>query len=323
MADWTSGFQALNDGLRFRAQQRRQDEQDQYQRQQDELVNQQRSRMFDLQDRDFKLRQDAQKALEGWRKNQHDLAIDQQLADQSAKVMELGLKNRPIALQPPTFHTQKDPFGNDVTFMRTYKPDGSAADSVYTPKEANDTKDLTSEELKRIDAIRQAKSNIQMFRSMYDPEHGAVDPNMGGPIAGRWAMGANALGWTNPNYVRASGMATAAVPNLARGVFGEVGVLTDKDVARYQGLVPTYYDTAAQRMAKLALLDEYIKDAESGMSSTFKAAGRNVGALGGSPGGDQGPLPRFNSLAEAQAAGVQRAEVWDDTVGKYRLVGWK
>lgn len=46
---------------------------------------------------------------------------------------------------------------------------------------------------------------------------------------------------------------TAIVPNLARGVYGEVGVLTDQDVALYQQTLPNLKSTKEVRNALLAI----------------------------------------------------------------------
>lgn len=46
---------------------------------------------------------------------------------------------------------------------------------------------------------------------------------------------------------------TALVPNLARGVYGEVGVLTDQDVALYQATLPNLKSTKEVRDALLAI----------------------------------------------------------------------
>jgi len=46
---------------------------------------------------------------------------------------------------------------------------------------------------------------------------------------------------------------TALVPNLARGVYGEVGVLTDQDVALYQKTLPNLTSTKEVREALLAI----------------------------------------------------------------------
>lgn len=46
---------------------------------------------------------------------------------------------------------------------------------------------------------------------------------------------------------------SALIPNLARGVYGEVGVLTDADVAQYTKTVPNLKSTEAVNKAILAM----------------------------------------------------------------------
>lgn len=60
--------------------------------------------------------------------------------------------------------------------------------------------------------------------------HGAMaDLSMVGPISGRLSS----LNPYDPRVIRVKNMITQTVPGLARGIFHEVGVLTDTDVARY------------------------------------------------------------------------------------------
>lgn len=75
-----------------------------------------------------------------------------------------------------------------------------------------------------------------------------------GPIAGAF-RGANP--WdTNAQTIKAQ--LNAIVPNLARGVYGEVGVLTDNDIANYSKTLPTLSSTEDIRNAVLGITVDLI-----------------------------------------------------------------
>ena len=75
-----------------------------------------------------------------------------------------------------------------------------------------------------------------------------------GPIAGAF-RGANP--WdTNAQTIKAQ--LNAVVPNLARGVYGEVGVLTDNDIANYSKTLPTLKSTEDIRNAVLGITVDLI-----------------------------------------------------------------
>lgn len=69
---------------------------------------------------------------------------------------------------------------------------------------------------------------------------------------------------------------TSIIPNLARGVYGEVGVLTDNDVRLYQQTLPNLTSTADQQ--KL-ILDMTLRSIQRGLETklqTYARSGRDV-----------------------------------------------
>lgn len=144
---------------------------------------------------------------------------------------------------------------------------------VIRPHEKkSDEKALTATEIQQIQALQQAGRDLSSLSAAYG-EIG--DKDWGGPVAGR----IKALDPTNPNISRISNLVTAATPNLARGVFREVGVLTDEDIKRYRKLLPDYTDTAAQRTQKLADLQKRLAEQTDETLRTLQAAGRDVSGL--------------------------------------------
>ena len=93
-----------------------------------------------------------------------------------------------------------------------------------------------------------------------------------GPIAGSF-KGANP--WdTNGQVIKAS--LNAIIPNLARGVYGEVGVLTDADIKNYSKTIPSLASTEEIRNAVLYITLDMISKSIKNTLSVNAAAGRNV-----------------------------------------------
>ena len=68
----------------------------------------------------------------------------------------------------------------------------------------------------------------------------------------------------------------AIVPNLARGVYGEVGVLTDNDVAQYSKTIPNLTSTEEVRNAVMYITLDMIGKSIKNTLSVNAAAGRDV-----------------------------------------------
>lgn len=151
---------------------------------------------------------------------------------------------------------------------------GEPVDSgkLIRPDRKTDEKALTQTEIQQIGALQQSSRDLAALEAAFN-EMG--DEHFGGPVSGRL----KALDPTNVNVSRIENLVTAATPNLARGVFREVGVLTDTDVARYQKLLPNVNDTAAQRKQKFADLRARLSATSKETLGTLKSAGRDVAGL--------------------------------------------
>jgi hypothetical protein len=99
--------------------------------------------------------------------------------------------------------------------------------------------------------IAQASKDLDALEVAYK------DGGAWGPIVGR-IKGMNPY---NVDAARLSALAMAAVPNLARGVFGEVGVLTDADIENYKKLVPNGASSAEVAAAIVQMLRTKLNDA--------------------------------------------------------------
>jgi 6-pyruvoyl-tetrahydropterin synthase len=88
-------------------------------------------------------------------------------------------------------------------------------------------------------------------------------------------------GWAglDSKAARIAALKTSMVADLARGVFGEVGVLTDKDFARYADLLPTL--NRPEEIAEIIFkdLEETLYYSTQGSLDILKAGTRNIGEL--------------------------------------------
>ena len=93
-----------------------------------------------------------------------------------------------------------------------------------------------------------------------------------GPIVGR-------IRGANPYDVPAQeieNLVTSVVPGLARGVFGEVGVLTDTDVARYMKLVPNIKTNPALVLREFRNLSDKVMVSKLAKLNALKDSGYDV-----------------------------------------------
>lgn len=68
----------------------------------------------------------------------------------------------------------------------------------------------------------------------------------------------------------------AIVPNLARGIYGEVGVLTDNDIKTYSQTIPNLKSTEDVRNAVLYITLDMIGKSIQNTLAVNEAAGRDV-----------------------------------------------
>lgn len=214
----------------------------------------------------------------------------------------------------------------DVTQIHAKIPDGLEPLGATEDEDGNikirygfpkaEGKALTQTEVGGIAALNQAEQDLNTLENIYK-ELGA---GYGGPVSGR--AKSLAMGGQNPNIAALENAITAATPNLARGVFREVGVLTDQDVARYKQLLPSPYDSETVRSTKIKQLRERIKQGRKEMVTSLKAAGRDVAGFDG--GGGEPPQAtgkQFDSEEAARASGAKTGDVislYDPATATYR-----
>jgi hypothetical protein len=141
---------------------------------------------------------------------------------------------------------------------------------------------LHESEVKSMKAIQQSRGDVANLRAQLK------DLGASGPLAG-FIRQNNPWDWSRKKFEAAI---VAALPNLARGVFGEVGVLTDADMERYKKVMPTLKDSKAQAEYLINDLERRLNDMEATNLDVFRRAGRDVsGFEGGRQPGTSGASP--------------------------------
>lgn len=131
-------------------------------------------------------------------------------------------------------------------------------------------KTLTQSENQMLGALNQAGTDLDNLDKIFKK----LGPDWGGPVSGR-VKNATSMG-QSPDITAVENAINAATPNLARGVFREVGVLTDEDIKRYKALLPTAYDTDAVRKVKMDQLRERIVQGKKETMDSLRKAGRDL-----------------------------------------------
>lgn len=233
--------------------------------------------------------------------------------DSTPRVLTLG--DRQFLVNPRTGGVEADlskqtGLPTDFVPLGATVDEGGKVDIRYGPPKA-EGKALTQEEVARIAALNQAETDLSGLEKIYS----GLGPDYGGPVSGR-VKNAFGLG-QNPDIAGIQNAIVAATPNLARGVFREVGVLTDQDIERYTKLLPGPYDTEEVRTRKINQLRERIAEGRKETVSALKAAGRNVDGFKPSESKPQ----RFDSEQSARASGAKQGDVielYDPATARYR-----
>lgn len=116
------------------------------------------------------------------------------------------------------------------TFRSSLVKERQADDTIGARRDAaNKRERIPASLFESTEKMKNSFNSLQDIKKSYDNDKGIKDPFIG------------LVRELNPYDTDARTLAakvTAAVPMLARGIFGEVGVLTDKDMATYKSLLP-------------------------------------------------------------------------------------
>lgn len=126
-------------------------------------------------------------------------------------------------------------------------------------------KDLTQGQVEKLDQAQTVLSQLQKL----DETLASVDT---GPITGLFRN-------KNPYDVEAADVKAQIirlVPSLARGTFGEVGVLTDNDISRYASTIPNMGTPAGARQLLMEATRDLVADGMKRTLKTMAAGGSDV-----------------------------------------------
>ena len=136
----------------------------------------------------------------------------------------------------------------------TYKTELEAAKSVQTPTPLEIIKEPTETQQKEVGKYQDVSNNLDLLLENY----GQVKDK--GPIAGRSAEFFSSItkGASNPDVADYEALRKAMIGPLARTISGEVGVLTDRDISRAEGLLPKISDDPKAAQKKVENLKKII-----------------------------------------------------------------
>lgn len=120
---------------------------------------------------------------------------------------------------------------------------GNAPLDLITASSKYGDKNLSDTQLIKVQQATNALSSLESLQGLL--AQGKDGLNTSGPITGRKRQLITALGG-DANAAAINATIQGLIPTIARGVFGEVGVLTDADIANYRKTVPNLTSTEAQ-----------------------------------------------------------------------------
>ena len=150
------------------------------------------------------------------------------------------------------------------------------ATTFLGPAKAKDAPDkfLPSQGVEDLNRSRQVVDAVTRLKQRYE-DLVASEPNLVGFLQGRLATWAKSKEW-NQKVAAFQRDATASLAPLAKGVYGETGVLSDKDIARYEGVLPSLRDTPQIGNAKLQELFKETQFALTNKLDSWQRAGYDV-----------------------------------------------
>lgn len=129
-------------------------------------------------------------------------------------------------------------------------------------------KPLTSSEVNDLTQLKSVEFSLDELEKKLN----AIPAGKRGPVAGR-VVGANPY---DAEIQEVQNIITSVVPGLARGVFGEVGVLTDTDMERYTKLIPNHSLPPEIANRNLANLRAKLRNSKITKIETMQKAGMDV-----------------------------------------------
>jgi hypothetical protein len=189
------------------------------------------------------------------------------------------------------------------------------------PPKSKDTaeKILPAEGVRDLNLSRQVIGGVNRIQQRYQ-ELINSEPHLVGFLEGRLANWTASREW-NDKVAAFQTEVSATLAPLAKGVFGETGVLSDKDVIRYEAVLPSLRDTPKIGTAKLEQLFKTTNDAFQTKVNGWDRAGYDVTGFSDlvvAPGATAAPTstPAVGGVLQLPSTG---RKIVRDANGTYRL----
>lgn len=129
-------------------------------------------------------------------------------------------------------------------------------------------KRLTDSQLEKIQKSMSALGSMETLQGLLSQGKDGI--NVSGPLTGRLRTLVSQLGGdANASAINAT--IQGLIPTVARGIFGEVGVLTDADIANYRKTVPNLNATGQQnKLISLVMYDVLSRSLENTLVSNAR-----------------------------------------------------
>jgi hypothetical protein len=152
----------------------------------------------------------------------------------------------------------------------------AGATTFLGPAKAKDAPDkfVPAEGVKDIAMSRQAGTIAKRLQDRYTDLVNS-EPNLVGFIQGRLATWAKSKEW-NTKVAAFQRDATAILAPIAKGTYNETGVLSDKDVARYEGVIPSLRDSPKVGHQKISDLFNETRGSLNNKIDSWQRAGYDV-----------------------------------------------
>ena len=199
------------------------------------------------------------------------------------------------------------PDGSKGMFLTHVDPDtGVTKFTPYTPPKGAGEKPLDTDAIRKLEMISLVDDQLPGYETLLERTK-----DSGGPIAGH--AGKLAAPW-DQDQNEFNRLQTSLFAPIAKGLFGETGVLSEADQKRYTSIFPQYTDTYQNRTNKLAKLKELAANSRRNTLATLQGAGRDTSNFQPPP--VPGPELDFSGNVDVEAetlkalsAGVPLAEI--------------
>ena len=172
---------------------------------------------------------------------------------------------------PKTIEALREMFGiadakvESVNGITLVTQGGKIVQALQNKNANDDLKPLTAEENKKLEAIQSSEGDIDRIEEALKAGNSGVVVGM---LQKLWPWAVDSK--------KVEAMRNAAVPNLARGVFGEVGVLTETDVKRYIAMIPGLNSSPTQQATLIKELRTKLAATKLNSIQSLAAGNRDV-----------------------------------------------